>query len=197
MIQESIATNTGILFDLANLDTIGLTVRNLPLPKGIPYPPIPGAPSLDKSLPENPKALIPEEEQKEALAKIYDQLSLSWPWWILELLPLRTKHLTVTGHFIKGYMCPNLGNGRGIPDPEIHGLNIHRSVRFRMEKLGYIPKAFWEDKQGKRKRLDIKKPAELPPINWFVVFFDFADSMLTFSLSRSGWTRQDDRLLVR
>ncbi|KZS92264.1 hypothetical protein SISNIDRAFT_429507 [Sistotremastrum niveocremeum HHB9708] len=164
MIQESIATNTGILFDLALLDSIGLTVHNLPLPKNVPYPPIPGA-SL-KVLPEDPKSLVPEEEKEEALSKVYDQLSLAWFWWILEILPLRTKHLTVTGHFVRGYPWPNLGNGRGIPDPHVHGLNIHRSVKLRMETIGYIPKAFWEDKQGKRRLLDIKKPEELPPINW-------------------------------
>ena len=45
----------------------------------------------DKGLEEN-KVLEEEEDLKDALTPIYDQLKLEWPWWILEYIPMTFKH---------------------------------------------------------------------------------------------------------
>jgi hypothetical protein len=35
-----------------------------------------------------------EEELKDALMPKFDQLALKWPWWILEIIPLKHRYQT-------------------------------------------------------------------------------------------------------
>ncbi|KZT35052.1 hypothetical protein SISSUDRAFT_1025828 [Sistotremastrum suecicum HHB10207 ss-3] len=176
MIQETIATETGILFDLAQLDLIGLTPHHLPTSPDVKYPQLV---EVDPPVPRTPS--IPVQEVKDAVEPRFDQLALAWAWWILELWPLRTKALDKEGRFVKGYLWPNLGHGRCIPDPNKYPLNIHRSVKYRAEnfewitpakegdrrkKAPYQPKAYWMDENNVHHHLDILHPETLPKINW-------------------------------
>ncbi|KAK7442224.1 hypothetical protein VKT23_016195 [Stygiomarasmius scandens] len=110
----------------------------------------PAAPSV-KNIPT--EAIVPvkriySEEQldlQDAMAPIYDQLSLKWFWWILEFLPLKHKfqHGDNSWGSIFGW---NLGRGRFIPKQKKIGVRVHRSVKTRMESQDehgrkYVPKA--------------------------------------------------------
>ncbi|KZS92263.1 hypothetical protein SISNIDRAFT_429504 [Sistotremastrum niveocremeum HHB9708] len=166
MIKETIATNTGILYDLAQLDLIGLTPHHLPLHPSVPYPQLVDIPGDHEGVGTRQSNPMPFEEQDDALSKKYDALQLAWPWWILEIIPFRTKQLNEAHEQVWGYPWPNLGRGRGIPDPWKRDLNIHRSVKYRINEQGYKPKAFWVDGHGHERYLDFKDPEGLPPINW-------------------------------
>jgi hypothetical protein len=90
---------------------------------------------------------LPTEEELEladALQPIYDRLSLSRGWWILEILPVRQAD---NDRWV-WKMKVNLGKGRYIPGmrmPDV-GVKVHRSVKMRMEAQypdgkRYVPKA--------------------------------------------------------
>ncbi|KAK7034621.1 hypothetical protein VNI00_012262 [Paramarasmius palmivorus] len=73
-------------------------------------------------------------ELKDAMSPAYDQLDISWFWWILEYLPL----LQVTdGASWRNYFWSfesNWGQGRVIPSPpDGEKVLVHRSVGMRME----------------------------------------------------------------
>ena len=79
--------------------------------------------------------LTQTEEQIEladALAPIYDQLSLVWAWWILEVLPWRYRYQTSDSKWHKGFKW-NLGAGRHIPAQATTGVRVHRSVKTRLD----------------------------------------------------------------
>ncbi|TDL28059.1 hypothetical protein BD410DRAFT_761386 [Rickenella mellea] len=90
-----------------------------------------------------------EEELKDALSPIYDQLHLAWWWWIIECLPL--KHRSQKGERADYYVRSNFGKGRKIyGDARSGGLKIHRSVKTRLEvvdkkkdKSAYRPLAWF------------------------------------------------------
>ena len=44
-----------------------------------------------------------DEELVDALSPIYDELKLSWGWWILEFIPLRHRHQDRDGSWHKYY----------------------------------------------------------------------------------------------
>jgi hypothetical protein len=121
MIRECFKTNTGIIFDADRLRGIGLDPANL-YPVVIPRPPhlpvgnlkicrippvttLTAAPSstADDTITAYPNGAetsepIPdvlteeEEELHDSLSPIYDQLSLKWMWWPLELIPMKHKY---------------------------------------------------------------------------------------------------------
>lgn len=92
------------------------------------------------------------EELLDALSPIYDQLKLSKWWWLLEYLPVQFVHQRDDDNWVSRYMC-NLGRPRKIVGQKDIGVNVHRSVRLRMEaqfsettdgtvqQKRYIPKA--------------------------------------------------------
>ncbi|KAI0003871.1 hypothetical protein BJV74DRAFT_812169 [Russula compacta] len=92
-----------------------------------------------------------DEELVDALSPIYDELQLSWGWWILEVLPIRHRHQDREGLWHK-YWSMNLGRPRRVPEPirdRGEKVYVHRSVRTRMEaenlKGGkYVPRAKFE-----------------------------------------------------
>ncbi|KAJ3510247.1 hypothetical protein NLJ89_g4791 [Agrocybe chaxingu] len=166
MIRECFKTNTGVAFHTDGLRDIGFDPSTL-YPAVLPRPP---AHDLDtsrletsviQSIPKNPipstdedNMLVPSlkpsetEEQielKDALSPIYDQLSLNWIWWILELLPLKHRYQR-SDNVWTSWFGWNVGTGRHIPSQRSHGVRVHRSVRTRMtaeDARGerYTPKA--------------------------------------------------------
>ncbi|KDN37486.1 hypothetical protein RSAG8_10148, partial [Rhizoctonia solani AG-8 WAC10335] len=72
------------------------------------------------------------EDFKDALSPIYDQLSLNWWWWILEFYPIKQ----VWRKKEKGWRRVfgiNLGGPRVITNQKRKGVNVHRTVKIRME----------------------------------------------------------------
>ncbi|GAB1522206.1 hypothetical protein RhiTH_005318 [Rhizoctonia solani] len=82
------------------------------------------------------------EDYKDALSPIYDQLSINWWWWILEFLPVKQ----VWRKKEKGWrriFGINLGGPRVIQNQKRDGVNVHRTVKIRMEsKIGLDQKPF-------------------------------------------------------
>ncbi|CAE6479938.1 unnamed protein product [Rhizoctonia solani] len=72
------------------------------------------------------------EDFKDALSPIYDQLSMNWWWWILEFIPIKQ----VLRKKEKGWRRVfgiNLGGPRVIPHQKRRGVNVHRTVKTRIE----------------------------------------------------------------
>ncbi|KAK0457570.1 uncharacterized protein EV420DRAFT_1271376 [Desarmillaria tabescens] len=91
-----------------------------------------------------------EEELRNALSPIYDQLKRSKFWWILELLPIEFIQQMVNDKWVR-VSCINLGRPREIPNSSSR-VKVHRSVRMRMEAVHehnignkYEPKAHFKN----------------------------------------------------
>lgn len=170
MIRECFKTKTGIMFDRDGLRGLGLDPDAL-YPDVLPRPPplpvgnariqdIPTEGSVsqvqkDSALknfsggtPEVSGALIQTEEElelKDALSPIYDQLSLAWFWWILEIFPIKQRFQRGDNTW-SSYLGWNLGRGRIVPKQKKQGVRVHRSVKMRLESQHtdgskYKPKA--------------------------------------------------------
>jgi hypothetical protein len=162
MIRETFETDTGIMFHSETLRTIGLDPASL-----YPYvqkrpPPLPVAGTLIQSIPpaqnktplqhfSDVESLVKihkteeEHELHDAMAPIYDQLSLAWSWWVLELFPMR-QHYQRSDNTWGKYYAANLGRGRFIPGQKKRVIKVHRSVKMRMESESangekYVPRA--------------------------------------------------------
>ncbi|KDQ11571.1 hypothetical protein BOTBODRAFT_135627 [Botryobasidium botryosum FD-172 SS1] len=83
-------------------------------------------------------------ERADALSPIYDQLSLNWRWWILEVIPLKQRYQDSDDDNWKSEFSINLGRGRHIPQQIRKGFLVHSSVKTRMEALGYKPRTLWK-----------------------------------------------------
>ncbi|KAK0487950.1 hypothetical protein IW261DRAFT_1548713 [Armillaria novae-zelandiae] len=90
-----------------------------------------------------------EEELRDALSPMYDQLKLSKLWWILELVPLEFRQQMGKGKWVS-WFGPNLGRPREIPNSSSR-VQVHRTVRMRMEASHehshrkYKPKAHFKN----------------------------------------------------
>ena len=96
MIRECFKTNTGIRFHGELLKRIGLDPGALH-PVVQPRPPALVPDAAHRTSVAAPVAEGTEEdhEVRDALAPVYDQLSLAWyTWWPLELLPTTKKNKT-------------------------------------------------------------------------------------------------------
>ncbi|KAF8269883.1 hypothetical protein EI94DRAFT_1681284 [Lactarius quietus] len=92
-----------------------------------------------------------EQELKDALSPIYDQLKKWKIWWVPEVIPLRHRvHCREDLKALRGHHCVNFGRPRNIMKPIREGekILVHRSVELRMNaeksKLGgkaYKPRA--------------------------------------------------------
>ncbi|PBK58558.1 hypothetical protein ARMSODRAFT_1028161 [Armillaria solidipes] len=71
-----------------------------------------------------------EEELRDALSPMYDQLKCSRSWWILEVIPMEFWHQK--GDKWVSRFGPNLARPRIIPKHS-SGVKVHRSVRMRMD----------------------------------------------------------------
>jgi hypothetical protein len=115
MIRECFKAETGILFDASRLRELGLDPATLypyvrPRPPHLPVGPEtkiekrPRTSQLRKlfSRRRNPDVVVPaveppygpeeEEELRDALSPIYDQLTMHRFWWILELIPMKFRY---------------------------------------------------------------------------------------------------------
>ena len=164
MIRECFKTKSGIMFHTEGLASIGINPDSLyPIVKPRP-PPLPTdhiaslptyiIPEYDGKIPApevvsliNDPVLQSEEglDLLDGLCPIYDQLSLAWTWWILELIPLKFRYQNKDNSWTS-YLGMNLGRGRHIPKQHTSGVRVHRSLRSRMEahesfRSKYTPRA--------------------------------------------------------
>lgn len=100
----------------------------------------------------HPELIMTEEEEDvaDAICPIYDQLSISPSWWILELVPIELRRQNdVTNEWVDS-IAVNLGRAREIPRQSKQGVLVHRSVKIRMEAGEgvadgpYTPRAKWK-----------------------------------------------------
>ena len=163
MIREIFKAKTGILFHVDGFQRIGLDHTRLypevlPRPPALPLSTYTAETSIIQDVPKKvPKndddniedilygAEMNETEEeadlRDALAPIYDQLSLAWGWWTLEILPMYVRYQEEklkeeTREKIWEWnkeLHFNLGRGRHVPRQHTEGVKIHRSVRTRLE----------------------------------------------------------------
>lgn len=161
MIRQCFLTNTGIQFHREKFGAIGFDPATL-YPFVLPRPP---ALTADASVLATRKHAADykteeDEELKDALCPLYDQLTLSWAWWILEIIPLRHCERSrrnaswvpywmyvfslgfcgprFTATHVGFVVCSRVNWGRACQIPKPDGKNkkkihVHRSVRIRME----------------------------------------------------------------
>ncbi|KAF7358959.1 DUF2235 domain-containing protein [Mycena sanguinolenta] len=170
MIRECFKTNSGIMFTCEGLRSIGLDPDKL-YPEVAPRPPalplgnlrIQSIPSKQLSKKQTEAAITnfangettppthrTEEELDllDSVCPIYDQLSLSWPWWILEFLPIKQHYHQGDNSWVTEWGW-NMGRGRKIPRQKTNGIRVHRSVKTRLEAQTesggkYKPKATFD-----------------------------------------------------
>ncbi|KAG5636743.1 hypothetical protein H0H81_007001 [Sphagnurus paluster] len=147
MIRECFKAETGIMFVSDSLREVGLDPGSL-YPYVLPRPPSLSAQSATIQLMASATPAhqqvgsvgtlvdihVSEEEHelRDALSPIYDQLSLSWLWWSLELLPMKQRFQKSDNSW-GSYMGANLGRGRFIPRQKKGAIKVHRSVKLRMD----------------------------------------------------------------
>ena len=150
MIRECFKTHSGIIFQTEDMKTIGLDPATL-YPEVLPRPPAISIDSVSPKMyisdpPKKPQtaeetARITQEqlhqteeeiELADALAPIYDMLSLGWAWWILEFFPLKYRFQTSDNQWHTWFKW-NLGSGRHVPSQASKGVRVHRSVKTRLE----------------------------------------------------------------
>ncbi|KAJ7712368.1 hypothetical protein B0H16DRAFT_1625180 [Mycena metata] len=183
MIRECFKADTGILFDAIRLQELGLdpaTLYPFVLPRPPPLPvekkqtlPKPqgwlrrllsgkkikdeftmAAELEDKPLEKPRPGMEEEEELKDALSPVYDQLHLNPVWWILEFIPFTFRYQH-EGQWVTEFGA-NFGRARKIPHQHPPqkaqanhkppaNLHIHRSVKMR-KAAGYLNRArFYSD----------------------------------------------------
>ncbi|KAF8660902.1 hypothetical protein AX16_001530 [Volvariella volvacea WC 439] len=129
MIRECFKANTGIMFKVKGLrKSMVKRWKKKSNPSNQTYPTNPGKskhPTLHVGSEE-------EEELKDALSPIYDQLTLAKIWWVLEVLPLPFKYQR-DDDIWEFKIAMNLARPRIIPRQEMQGVLVHRSVKTRME----------------------------------------------------------------
>ncbi|CAL1708268.1 unnamed protein product [Somion occarium] len=152
MIRQCFLTNTGIRFHSSLLKKVGLDSASLypivqPRPPALYFTPTHNRTPTDATLvgtEDSDKHLTEEEEDlKDALSPVYDQLLLKPFWWILELLPLSQRYQRKDNTWIEKI---NRGRGRVVPKFTEKDFYVHRSVKIRMDGKGlkggsYSPKA--------------------------------------------------------
>ncbi|PBK90899.1 hypothetical protein ARMGADRAFT_994888 [Armillaria gallica] len=83
------------------------------------------------SIEDPPIGTEEQEELRDALSLIYDQLKILKAWWILELIPLEFRQQLGNGEWVSWFGL-NLGRPRKIPNSSSN-VKVHRTVRMRME----------------------------------------------------------------
>lgn len=164
MIRECFKTETGIIFTTEGLRGVGLDPSSLypsvqkrspPLPvTGMQIQHIPSGATQKLQNYANADNLVEpymteeEHELHDAMSPVYDQLSLAWFWWTLELFPIKQHYQRTEDDAWSWYLGANLGRGRFIPKQKRtkHKIKVHRSVQLRMgaqypDGSKYEPKA--------------------------------------------------------
>jgi len=109
-------------------DATDTTAINVPLP-----PPAKLAPTTQIKLGS-------DDDAKDAVTPIYDQLSLKWWWWILEFMPMQQRYQRHDQSW-RTWFSINLGGPRIIHGQKRFPTYVHRSVLYRMQQTGYKPRA--------------------------------------------------------
>lgn len=164
MIRECFKTNSGIMFQVDELRSLGMDPEAL-YPIVLPRPPAatmdPETHFIERSRKVQPDILdeseevgsegdsfleMTEEEHElyDALSPKYDQLAIKKSWWIGEILPIRHKIQLSSSECIKTWGI-NKGKGRMLPALDERGAKVHRSVRMRLgatfeDGKKYVPK---------------------------------------------------------
>ncbi|KAF9259355.1 hypothetical protein L218DRAFT_1003914 [Marasmius fiardii PR-910] len=171
MIRQCFLLNTGIMFHREMLRLVGIDPSTL-YPLVQPRPPLSSTtinrstlldptrqrrPTTSSTLTQNSRVakfledFVNEEEEdvKDALSPLHDMLVKKPGWWILEVIPQRLKYQNEDDYSWMEKMWSNWGRARDVPHK--HGVNVHRSVKIRMEaeaealktKEKYVPKPKW------------------------------------------------------
>ncbi|THU97418.1 hypothetical protein K435DRAFT_721914, partial [Dendrothele bispora CBS 962.96] len=86
-----------------------------------------------------------EEDLKDALSEINDELVSVKAWWVLELLPQKVKYQNENDEWVEKILWGNMGRARHVPSK--HGVRVHRTVKMRMDadkaQGKYIPRPKW------------------------------------------------------
>ncbi|KAG6880142.1 hypothetical protein C0992_005226 [Termitomyces sp. T32_za158] len=162
MIRECFKADTGIMFISESLKSLGLDPAGLypyvqkrppPLPSDkVHIQRIPAGHKAELSVQVDTPANIMSEEEHElrdAMSPIYDQLSVSPFWWLLELFPIKHRYQKGDASW-DSHICVNLGRGRFIPKQKKKVIKIHRSVKQRIDAqypdgTRYKPKASFDN----------------------------------------------------
>ncbi|KAL4070334.1 hypothetical protein J3A83DRAFT_4358565 [Scleroderma citrinum] len=149
MIRECFKTNIGILFHGSMFKQIGLDPATV-YPRIVDRPP-----AIYGNVPEpDPNArsgqadaedtFVSEEVEdlSDALSPIYDQLRISPPWWILEVIPQKQQFQKDEDDKWSSEIRANMARGRHIPR-QTEVVKIHRSVKIRMEADGLQEGKYW------------------------------------------------------
>ncbi|KAF9460646.1 hypothetical protein BDZ94DRAFT_1375663, partial [Collybia nuda] len=143
MIRQCFLANTGIMFSTNSIRKLGMDPASL-YPEVVPRPdPLPVDDLTIKHpshLPTHTGILLceasphmteEEEDLHDALAPSYDQLELTRLWWLLELVPMKLRYVTMSNNVLNAFGL-NLGRPRFIGGQR-RGVNFHRSVKTRMD----------------------------------------------------------------
>ena len=110
--------------------------------------PVAAVPETISAFKSDPFVSEEMEDLKDAVTPIYDQLSIHWYWWIIELIPMRFR--SQKGRRDDFFVRANVGTGRKIyGDALVRGLKVHQTVKTRLEvldssgKSAYTPKAWF------------------------------------------------------
>jgi hypothetical protein len=121
MIRECFKTKSGIMFDCEKLFDIGLDPTHL-YPNVLPRPPpLPVGDNKIRRIPKRTPSVSAEEaeefdvngmeeqeELKDALSPLYDQLALAKGWWVLEVLPMKRRYQKVDDTWAHTYKCARI-----------------------------------------------------------------------------------------
>ncbi|CAE6439286.1 unnamed protein product [Rhizoctonia solani] len=102
----------------------------------------------DSRVPREPFINEEVEDLKDSLSPIYDQLTLNWWWWILEVIPIKQVWRKKDRSW-RRFFAINFGGPRVIKNQKRNGVNVHRTVQIRMQskvdtegkQFSYSPRA--------------------------------------------------------
>jgi hypothetical protein len=167
MIRQCFLLQTGILFHADMLRLVGMDPDTLYPQVLARPPPLLKSPQETQSsstvktmssLGECDFRSEEEEDLIDALSPINDELRRAKLWWILEIMPQKLRFQEDDDSWTQKleYDCASSspifialicfhsvhrGRGRHIPRQSTHGVKIHRTVKMRMEAVGYKPYA--------------------------------------------------------
>ncbi|CAK5265619.1 unnamed protein product [Mycena citricolor] len=150
MIRQCFVVRTGIMFHAEMLRMAGIDPDRLyphVLPRPPPIMPDPDDERMQGSTEIKGKVIadrdfVSEEEEDlaDAMTALNDELLRRRIWWFLEWFPQKLRFQEKNDTWTKA-MIIHRGRGRHVPRQTTHGVHIHRTVKMRMDALGYNPRA--------------------------------------------------------
>lgn len=134
MVRQCFAADTGIMFKEDALRAIGLDPATLYPMVSLRPPPVTSVANKDGVLSEE------EEDLLDLRCETTDELKKNLFWWILEILPSRSRVQRANGTWRKKIET-NLGRPREVTGQVSHGLLAHRTVKQKMDSSSYTPRA--------------------------------------------------------